>query len=387
MRIFGVEEELLLVDAASLEPLPSGEWAVDLQGEQPSADGHHLTVELQQEQIQAVNPPQTTLAGQLEAIRAGRVLAEQAAARVGGRVAALSTAPGRLVPHPVPEARYRRIGERFGLVAAEQLVNGFHIHVGVESRHEAVMVLDRLRIWLPTLLALSANSPFWQGQDTGYVSYRYQAWSRWPTAGPPEIFRSTAVHDRHRTRLLETGVPLDSGMLYNDARLCEHEPTLEVRIADVCLDAGDAAALAALARALVETSSRNARQPVPEVPASLLRTWSWQASRSGIEGHLIDPSTGAPVPAGDVVFQLLDLVRPVLAEYGEESPVESAMADILRRGTGARRQRQAYAARLEARDVVADALEASHAGPSTGEEEGVMGDAVDDRGTPLGGAG
>src|SRR5699024_6622334 len=138
-------------------------------------DGHHLTVELQQEQIQAVNPPQTTLAGQLEAIRAGRVLAEQAAARVGGRVAALSTAPGRLVPHPVPEARYRRIGERFGLVAAEQLVNGFHIHVGVESRHEAVMVLDRLRIWLPTLLALSANSPFWQGQDTGYVSYRYQA--------------------------------------------------------------------------------------------------------------------------------------------------------------------------------------------------------------------
>jgi glutamate---cysteine ligase / carboxylate-amine ligase len=359
MRTFGVEEELLVVDATTLEPMPAGERAVDLQGE-PTATAHRITVELQQEQIEIASPPQTTLAGQLEAILTGRALAEQTVARVGGRVAALPTAPGVLAPHLVPTARYRRIAEQFGIMAAEQLTNGFHVHVSVSSRHEAVSVLDRIRVWLPTLLALSANSPFWHGVDTGYASYRYQAWSRWPTAGPTDVFGSTAAYHRFRQGLLATQVPLDPGMLYFDARVCEHQPTLEVRVADVCLDPTDAAVLAALTRAVVETAARGWREPAPEVPAATLRAWSWLASRSGVEGRLIDPATGAPAPAGDVVARLLDHLRPVLAEYGEEAPVETVVAGILRRGTGARAQRLAYATRRQVHDVVAAALAATH---------------------------
>ena len=117
-------------------------------------------------------------------------------------------------------------------------------------------MLDRIRTWLPMILALSANSSFWHGTDTDYASYRYQAWNRWSTAGPTDIFGSVASYDRHRTALLGTHVPLDAGMLYYDARLCGHHPTLEVRIADVCLDPEHAAVLAALARALVETAAR-----------------------------------------------------------------------------------------------------------------------------------
>jgi glutamate---cysteine ligase / carboxylate-amine ligase len=281
-------------------------------------------------------------------------------ARVGGRVAALPTAPGVLAPHLVPTPRYRRIAEQFGLTAAEQLTNGFHVHVSVSSRHEAVSVLDRIRVWLPTLLALSANSPFWHGVDTGYASYRYQAWSRWPTAGPTDVFGSTAAYRRFRQGLLDSQVPLDAGMLYFDARLCEHHPTLEVRVADVCQDPTDAAVLAALARALVETAARNWREPAADVPAPVLRTWSWLASRSGVEGRLIDTATGTPAPAGDVVARLLDHVRPVLAEYGEEGPVETVVAGILRRGTGARAQRLAYAAHRQVQDVVAAALATTH---------------------------
>lgn len=366
MRTFGVEEELLLIDAATLEPLPAGDWAASLQKEATDS-GHEVTAELQQEQIEVASPPQTTMAGQLEAILTGRVLAEQAAAKVGGRVAALPTAPGFVEPHLGPDSRYRRIGQRFGLMAVEQLTNGFHIHVGIDSREEGVAVLDRIRVWLPTLLALSANSPFWHGTDTGYASYRYQAWSRWPTAGPVDLYGTAEAYERHQAAMLATGVPLDAAMLYYDARLSEHQPTLEVRIADVCLNPADAAVIATLTRALVEMAVRESHQAAPEVPASLLRLWSWQASHSGVQDRLIDPSTGTPVPARDVITRLLDVVRPALVDYGDEEHVEAAVARILEQGTGARIQRQAYAAQQEVRDVVTAALEITHASAAGGD--------------------
>jgi glutamate---cysteine ligase / carboxylate-amine ligase len=359
MRTFGVEEELLVVDPTALEPVSAGDWAAELQPE-ASGTGHRVSAELQQEQIEIISPPQTTLAGQLEAIQAGRALAEQAAAKVGGRVAALATAPAGTVPHMVPDSRFHRIGQQFGVTATENLTNGFHIHVGVASLQEAVTALDRIRIWLPVLLALSANSPFWQGRDTGYASYRHRVLSRWPVSGPTDVFGSAAAYDRHRTRLLDTGVPLDARMFYYDARPSERQPTLEVRIADVCLDPTEAAVIAALARALVETAIREGHRPAPEVPASLLRSWSWMASRSGVEARLIDPTTGAPTPIVDVVTRLLDVVRPVLADHGEEGPVEAVVARILRHGTGSQVQRQAHAARRQLRDVVAAALQATH---------------------------
>jgi glutamate---cysteine ligase / carboxylate-amine ligase len=364
VRTFGVEEELLLVDAGTGQPLPAGDWAAALQ-EEPAPTGHQVTEELQEEQLEVVSPPQTTLAGQLAAIRAGRRLAEQAAARVGGRVVALPTALGPVSPHPVPGLRHRRIATKFGLTAAEQLTNGFHIHVGVESRAEGVAVLDRIRVWLPTLLALSANSPFWQGDDSGFASYRYQAWSRWPTAGPTDVFGSPDAYDRYRSALLDTQVPVDADMLYFDARLSEDHPTVEIRVADVCLDATHAAVIATLARALVETTARAWADGAPAmpVPAALLRVWSWQASRSGIAGELIDPATGAPAPAGDVMIRLLHVVGPVLAEYGEQSAVESGVAQVLREGTGAQHQRETYADRHSLGDVMSAALEVTHRVP------------------------
>ena len=359
MRTFGVEEELLLVAVPSLEPLPAGETVAGPQSEE-APSGHRVTMELQREQIEVDSPPQTTLTGQLAAIRTGRALAEQAAGRAGGRVAALATAPGGTSLHLAPKARYQRIGREFGVTALENLTNGFHVHVGVASRDEAVDALDRIRIWLPPLLALSANSPYWQGVDTGYASYRHRVMSRWPVSGPPEVFGSAAGYDRHRDRLLGTEVPLDAGMIYYDARPSERYSTLEVRIADVCPDQAVAAVIAALVRALVEAAIREQRRPAPEVPASVLRLWTWRASRSGVAGPLIDPVTGTPAPAADVISRLLDAVRRVLVDYGEEGPVEAVVAQILRQGTGSHLQREAFAARQDIRDVVTVALEATH---------------------------
>ena len=135
---------------------------------------------------------------------------------------------------------------------------------GRTSASEGVAVLDRIQPWLATLLALSANSPFWQGVDSAYASFRYQAWGRWPCSGPTGQFGSAAAYQATVQQMIDTQTLLDSGMVYFDARLSEHYPTIEVRIADVCQHADDAVLIAALIRGLVETEARN-----------------WQAGRSG----------------------------------------------------------------------------------------------------------
>jgi glutamate---cysteine ligase / carboxylate-amine ligase len=372
VRTFGVEEELLVVNGGTLQPLPRGEQAVNQQ-RRTTDTGHELTTELQQEQIEVNCPPQTTFLGQLETIRTGRRLADEAAARVGSRAVALPTSPVPVAPHLATEDRARRVRDKFGLTAREQLTCGFHIHVQVDSPDEGVAVLDRTRAWLPVLLALSSNSPYWDGQDTGFASYRYQAWSRWPTAGPPEHFGSAAAYTDHRRALLDSGVPLDPGMLYFDARLSEHQPTVEFRVADVCLDPAHAAVIATLVRAMVETAARSWRSggQARPVRASVLRTWSWQASRMGVEGRLVDPATGALAPAGDVVTELLGILRPVLVEQGEDELVDAVVADILAHGSGARRQRAAHDEHGGMEDVVRMAIEATH-GRRASEGAGVL---------------
>lgn len=366
-RTFGVEEELLLVDAVTMEPAAAGVDAVrahaaGVRSSPATVPAHEVTTELQQEQIEVAGPPLTGLADQIAAIREGRGLADAAARAVGARAVALASPVAAAAPHLVPTPRFRWLQQRFGLVAAEQLTCALHVHVGIGSREEGVAVLDRIRGWLPVLLALSGNSPFWYGRETGFSSYRYQAWVRWPTSGPGEVFGSVDEHDRQREALLRSGVLLDPGMIYSDARLSTRYPTVEIRITDVCLDAEQAGVLAALARALVETASRQWRAglPAPPVSGAQLRTWSWQASMAGVEGPLISPASAAPAPAGDVVAELLAVVHPVLAEWGEAEQVESVVAGVLQDGSGARRQRAAFAARQDPLDVVRLVLEETH---------------------------
>jgi carboxylate-amine ligase len=392
VRTFGVEEELLLVDARSRQPLAASEDAVlrarrPADGAEPTADapadedaaerlsgrprsggpaapvatapgGHTLTLELQQEQIEVVGPPLTTLTEQIAAIRTGRLLADGAARGVGGRAVAIGTSVSAGLPHLVPESRYRRIQRHVGILAAEQLTCGFHVHVAVDDREQGVAALDRIRVWLPVLLALSANSPFWYGVESGFASYRYQAWTRWPTAGAYELFGSVEAYDRCMQAVLRSGVALDDGMLYYDARLSVPWPTIEVRVADVCLDPVQAGVVATMIRALVETACRQHRDGVPPHPAGVmeLRAWSWRASRFGVEGDLVSPSTGRPTPAGHVVAELLDLLRPVLDEYGEDEQVQAVVAEILQDGPGAQRQREAFARRHDLTDVVDTAI-------------------------------
>lgn len=360
MRTFGVEEELLIVDPESGEPLALADAL--LAGRSEAADDvptrpavHHagkqadyddemgLSAELKLEQIETQTRPCLEYGQLLEQIRAGRTLADQAARKHDARVAALATSPVASTTHTTPDARYARMLERFGLTAQEQLTCGFHVHTYIESPEEGVAVLDRIRDKLAVLTALSANSPFWNGVPTGFESYRTQAWNRWPTAGPTGIYGTYAAYRRVVTRLLDTGVMLDEGMLYFDARLSRSHPTVEVRVADVCLRAEDAGLIAVLVRALVESASREWRQevdPAP-VPTVLLRMASWQASSAGLSGELLDFGNFRPAPATDVVRSLVDYLAPVLDEQGELALARQGIEDIIARGTGAAEQRRA----------------------------------------------
>ena len=360
MRTFGVEEELLIVDPESGVPLALADallsgrrMAADDAPDDPRLlatedktvyddDETGLSAELKLEQIETQTRPCLEYGVLLEQIRAGRALADTAARKNHARVAALATSPLGLASHTTPDPRYARMLERFGLTAQEQLTCGFHVHTYIESHDEGVAVLDRIRDKLAVLTALSANSPFWNGIQTGFESYRTQAWNRWPTAGPTGIYGNYSAYRRVVTRLLDSGVMLDEGMLYFDARLSRNHPTVEVRVADVCLRAEDAALIAVLVRALVETASREWQDgvdPAP-VPTVLLRMASWQASSAGLSGELLDFGTFRPARAADVVRSLVDYLAPVLQEQGELALARQGVEDIIARGTGAVEQRR-----------------------------------------------
>jgi len=362
MRTFGIEEELLLVDPRNGGPLPLAEELLELDRHQSSDRGFTLTAELQSEQIESVTAVYESLADLDGAIRAGRFHADSLARTLGARVVALGTSPVLVAPHTTEQPRYSAIAARLGLTAFEQLTCGCHVHVAVESDEEGVGVLDRIRVWLPVLLALSANSPYWNGIDTGYASYRRRVWTRMPAAGPTEIFGSADNYWRHVDDLLGTGVLLDAGMIYFDARLSNLHPTVEIRVADVCLDSDVAVLLAALGRALVETAARqwSAGEPPPPVPVRLLQMACWKASRFGVSGELLHPTDSRPRRAADVVMALFDHVRAALADFGDEQWVALMLDRVLDDGTGAHHQRASFDATGLHSEVVAEAIYRTH---------------------------
>ena len=274
LRRMGVEEELLLVEPETGQPQAVAGTVLEAAARAAAAPGHDLSVgeaadgavqaldfELQSQQVETNTQPCLGLDDLGREVRRCRSWAADAAGKAGAQIAALATSPVPVAPELVGHARYQKMARAFGLTAYEQLTCGCHVHVDISSADEGVAVLDRIGPWLAILLALSANSPFWQGRDSGYASFRYQAWGRWPASGPTEVFGSACTDPgRPWTR---RRVPLRCSIrawAHFDARLSESYPTVEVRIADVCLLAQDTVLIATLARALVDTEARRWRR-------------------------------------------------------------------------------------------------------------------------------
>ncbi|MET0789271.1 MAG: glutamate--cysteine ligase [Cellulomonas sp.] len=337
MRTLGVEEEFLLVTP---EGRPTSVAVTVLRHaaatNEPASDepGGDVEKEFKQEQIETSTPPRADLGELAAEIRAGRERTDGLARLAGARIAALASAPQVVESTVLPDKRAYAIRAEFAQTARDQLTCGCHVHVEIADEDEGVRILDHLRPWSSVLLALSGNSPSWQGSSTGYASYRSQVWGRWPTAGPTAPFGDAAGYRAVIDDLLRSGAILDEGMVYFDARLSSRYPTVEVRVADVCLDADDAALQAALVRGLADTAG----EPVPQPRTELLRAATWRAARSGLTGDLVSPRSGKPLPAAEVVAELVEHVRPALTASGDLAWVERQIATVLRRGNGAIQQ-------------------------------------------------
>ncbi|MGW2490971.1 glutamate--cysteine ligase 2 [Streptomyces sp. NPDC001606] len=341
MRTVGVEEELLLVDPDSGDPKALAA-AVLAQAAQDDPGQEVFDKELFRQMLEFATHPQSDMAALGAEIVRCRKEAARHAGQFGCSVAALATSPLPVSPSLTVNERYQWLAEHYGIGTRDQLVCGCHVHVCIESDEEGVAVLDRIRPWLPVLSAMSANSPFWQGRDTGYASYRTRVWERWPSAGPTEPFGSPERYHGRVADMVATGVILDEAMAYFDARLCAHYPTVEIRVSDVCLRAETAVLIATLTRGLVETAARDWRAGRPPCghSVSLLRLAAWQAARWGLQRELLDPVTMRPRPAADVLRSLLDYTKDALRESGDTERAEEGVAELLRRGNGAQEQRR-----------------------------------------------
>lgn len=340
-RTVGVEEELLLVDPQTRAAAPRSQQVLKYAAEHRLGTPGQLDHELFRHQLETRTPPATDLADLRRDLVAARRAAAEAAAGVGLLTAATGAVPlPSGAPRTTRDDRYLAMVETYGEVARPGGTCGMHVHVHISSEEEGVAVIDGITPWLPVLLAVSANSPFYHGRDTRYASWRAHSWSQWPSAGPVERFGTLAAYREVSRRIIASGAALDEGMLYFDARLSRAHPTVEVRITDVCTDPDDAVLLAALVRALVTHAANGVTEGVAW-RVELLRAARWRAARYGLADRLLDPVTGEVRPAREVLEHLLATVRAPLEDHGDAGLVHDAVARVLSEG-GSVRQRAAY---------------------------------------------
>ncbi|GGO66030.1 carboxylate-amine ligase [Nonomuraea cavernae] len=356
--LIGIEEEYLVVDPHTRHVAPR---AADVLA--AATDVLDVVHEITRFQVEARTAPSadlTELGAQLRATRkevAG-------AARSCGLAVVASGIPvlGNVMPPPLSDdVRYEQGRVLYRALHDEISICALHVHIDVPDEEHAVYVGNHLRPWLPTLIALAANSPFFVGRDTGYASWRVISWGRWPVSGAPPYFPTFADYELALRALSESGALMDPKTVFWDARPSPKLPTVEVRVADVPLDVSDSLTIIGLIRALVVTALAEVRRGdrgLP-IPSEVLRAAYWRAARDGLQGDSLDVRAGTLVPAPVMAGRLFEHVRPAMAEAGDLAYVQEGLDRLLRRGSGATRQRRVHARGHDLAEVVDDLIEAT----------------------------
>ncbi len=358
----GIEEEFAIVDPETRELrshiheiLEGGKIMLK---EQIKPEMHQSVVELGTEICQSI------VDARAHVIELRSRLAELAA-RSGLKIASVGTHPfSHWRDQLITEGeRYHEIVKDMQQLARANLIFGLHVHVGIPDRDVAIHVMNQARYFLPHIYALSVNSPFWVGQDTGLKGYRLKVFERFPRTGIPDAFESLSEYEDYCKLLVKTGCVDNAKKIWWDIRLHPFFDTLEVRVCDAQSRVDDTLAIAALIQAVIvklhKLLSRNITFRVYR--RRLLDENRWRASRYGIDGKLIDFGKEAEVDTRSLLNELLEFVSTEVNELGSEKEM-AHIERIIREGTGADRQLAVWEHTQDMKAVVDQIVEETYEG-------------------------
>lgn len=270
--------------------------------------------------------------------------------------------------------RYQEIVRDMQLLARANLIFGLHVHVGIPDREMAIHVMNQARYFLPHIYALSVNSPFWVGHDTGLKGYRLKVFERFPRTGIPDAFESLSEYEDYCKLLVKTGCIDNPKKIWWDIRLHPFFDTLEVRACDAQSRVDDTLAIAALIQAVIVKLHKLLRQNITfrVYRRRLLDENRWRASRYGIDGKLIDFGKETEVETRSLLNELLEFVSTEVNELGTEKEM-AHLERIMREGTGADRQLAAWQRTQDMKAVVDQIVAETYEGLNVSQRAAIAG--------------
>jgi carboxylate-amine ligase len=352
----GIEEELMILDADSYALVNAIE---DLVEDSPHGE---IKPELLESVLEISTRPATGLGEAAEQLRGLRRQVRDTAGRRGLTIGSAGTHPfarwedQRVTPAP----RYRELVDQLRFVARQEIIFGLHVHVGVDDPDKAIHVANGMRVHVPILLALSANSPFWRGDATGLASTRMPIFRAFPRVGIPPYYDGWDDYERRITFMVEAGVMQDYTWLWHDVRPHPNFGTVEVRAMDAQTRVEHTLGLAALIQAMVRELAEHfeAGKRLADYPYEMLDENKWLAARHGLHGDLVDLPERRRVPARELARRLYDRLREHAQDLGGADELEG-IVDLIEHGDEAHRQRKVFEANSDFNELMRDIVEAS----------------------------
>jgi glutamate---cysteine ligase / carboxylate-amine ligase len=359
----GIEEEYQTVDPST------GELRSHIQAELLQKGKMLLQERVKAEMHQSVIEVGTGICNNIKDAKAEVKMLRRDIVRLskenGLRLAAVATHPfsdwrGQEI---YPDDRYKNIVEDLQLVARANLIFGLHVHIGIEDRETAIHMMNHARYFLPHILALSTNSPFWLGMNTGLKSYRCKVFDKFPRTNIPDYFPSWGEYENFVKLLIKTNCIDNAKKIWWDIRPHPFFNTIEFRVCDVPMRADETIAIAALIQATVAKLYKlyTANQGFRLYRRALIMENKWRASRYGLDGKMIDFGKQTEVSTRDLIHEYLEFVDDVVDELGSREEL-NYIHEILKNGSGADRQLRVFEQTGDLKKVVDYIVEETEAG-------------------------
>src|ERR671939_2160185 len=352
----GIEEELMIVDAETLELQNSIEAMLEAL---PKAEAQ-IKPELMESVLEVATTPCKNTREAGAQLRDLRRLTNETASEKGLAIASAGTHPFAMWEDQriVGRTRYRDLIAALRFVARQELIFGQHVHVGVDDPDKAIHVANGMRVHMPLLRALSANSPFWRADPTGLLSTRTPIFRAFPRVGIPPTYASFEDYSARVGFMVESGAIEDYTYLWYDVRPHPNFGTVEIRVMDAQTRLEHTLALAALVQAMVKELCEHfdSGEPLSPYPHEMIDENKWLAARHGLDGDLVDLPSKERVPTKELARRVIDRVRGHAEELGSDGELD-AIDDLLRHGNGATRQIVVYEANHDLREVMGEIID------------------------------